>query len=80
MDFTILGVGAVALTGVLTQVIKQIGFVPKKVFPAVPLIVGLAVTLLGTFSFGLDIILTGLVVGGLSMGAFDVVKKIVPLK
>ena len=75
MDINILGVGAVALTGLLTQATKQ--FVPKKFVPVVPLVIGVAVVLIGTFSFGVDVILTGLVVGGLSMGAFDVVKKII---
>lgn len=66
--FTVYGVSVVAITMALTQIIKQ--YIPERIVPIVPLVVGIIVVSVGTWDIGLNYILNGLVIGLASMGVF----------
>jgi len=70
--FSVMGVGAVALVAFLTQVMKK--YVPQRYHPLVPLVIGILVMVLANTSIGLDYILAGIVLGGMAISAFDVVR------
>ena len=73
--FTVFGVSAVAITAVLVEVFKKL--IPARFVPLLAIGIGILVSILGTFSVGKEIILGGVVIGGMAMGLFDVIKKTV---
>jgi len=68
--FTIYGVSVVAITMALTQIIKQ--YIPEKIVPLIPLVVGVIVVSLSVWDIGVEYILNGLVVGLAAMGVFKI--------
>ena len=76
--FNIYGVGAVALTMALVQIAKK--YIEARWLPLVALILGIGIVSLSTWDIGVKYILTGLVIGGMAISAFDLVKKTILAK
>ena len=72
METTIIGVSLIAVVIGLVQVLKK--FVPKNLQPVLALAIGVGISLLTAWDFGVEYILTGIALGLLSMGSYDVVK------
>ena len=73
--FSIMGVGAITLVAYLSQVAKK--YIPERYHPLAPLVFGVLVVTLANFDLGLNFIIRGLVIGGLTISAFDITRSVI---
>jgi len=74
IDISIYGISAVVLTGILVEVAKR-AEVPTKYLPLISLVAGILIVSLGTWTLSVEGILTGIVIGAIASGIYDVGKK-----
>ena len=74
IDVNIFGVSAVAITGIMAEVVKRAG-VPTKYIPAVSLLVAILVVCFGTWSITVEGIITGIVIGAITSGVYSNISK-----
>lgn len=74
IDITIAGVSALVLTGILVEVAKR-AEIPSKFLPLASLVFGALVVCLGTWSLTIEGVVAGIVVGAISSGVYDNIKK-----
>lgn len=74
IDISISGVSAAILTGILTEIAKRSG-IDIKFIPILSVVFGIAVVCLGTWSLSIEAVVTGIVIGAVTSGLYDNLKK-----
>ena len=73
------GISPVVLTGILAETAKRAG-IPTAYIPFFSIVFGIAVVCFGTWSLTVEGIITGIVIGAITSGLYDVGKKTIQLK
>jgi len=75
-DVTLLGgTSTVAITGVISEIVKRTGTVDTKWIPLISIISAILVISFGTLSFSVSNVLTGIMLGALTSGVYSNISK-----
>ena len=74
IDITIYGVSATVLTYIIAEVTKRAG-IDNKYIPLTSIVSAILIVCLGTWTFSVEAVITGIVIGAITSGVYDNFSK-----